>query len=240
MNAPAAAGEPVVELRGVAKTYPSTPPVRALQPTDLTIWAGQYLAIVGPSGSGKSTLMNLLGLIDRPTAGTMVFRGIDTCTATEKVLTRLRAQAIGFVFQAFHLVDYRTAWENVTLGQLYTGVRLRARRARAAECLAAVGLAHRMDVLPSTLSGGEKQRVAIARAIMNQPDLLLCDEPTGNLDTGTTCRIMDLLQALNDTGITVVTITHDPAVAARAGRRIQITDGRVTETTPAAAARQGM
>ncbi|MEJ3748577.1 ABC transporter ATP-binding protein [Actinomycetes bacterium KLBMP 9797] len=219
---------PLLVLDRVALTYPGPPPVVALHPTDLRVEAGDYLAIVGPSGSGKSTLLNILGLLDRPTAGRYHFAGVDVATLSEAARTALRGQRIGFVFQSFHLIPYRSAAENVELGQLYTRVP-RAARVRDAEVgLGAVGLSHRGHALPTTLSGGESQRVAIARALVGAPALLLCDEPTGNLDTATAAGILDLLARLHATGVTIVIITHDPAVARRAGRVVAIRDGRLT------------
>jgi putative ABC transport system ATP-binding protein len=220
---------PVIELSGVARTYQGPPPVYALRPTDLAISPGDYLAVVGPSGSGKSTLLNLLGLLDRPTQGRYVLDGIDVATLTERDRTALRGGRIGFVFQAFHLLPYRTATENVMLAHLYQAVPRAHRRAAALEALDRVGLSHRRDALPTTLSGGERQRVAIARAVVNQPSLLLCDEPTGNLDSSTAGTVLDLLDELCHRGMTLVTITHDGNVAARAGRVVTIRDGRLGE-----------
>lgn len=223
---------PLIALNQVAMTYPGPPPVPALLPTDLRIYAGDHLAIVGPSGSGKSTLLNILGLLDRPTHGRFEFSGIDVAGLREGERTALRGQRIGFVFQSFHLIPYRSVLENVELGQLYARTR-RVDRTRDAEAaLAAVGLRHRMYALPTTLSGGESQRVAIARALVGAPALLLCDEPTGNLDSRTAAGILDLLDQLHADGVTLVVITHDATVAARAQRVVAIRDGRLTETTP--------
>lgn len=220
----------VLELRGVARTYPGPPPVFALRPTDLTVRAGEHVAIIGPSGSGKSTLLNLLGLLDRPTAGRLLLDGIDTATLNERDRTALRGRRIGFVFQAFHLMPHRTTVENVMLAQLYTDRgRKSERRAEAVRALARVGLGHRLSALPSTLSGGERQRVAIARALVNRPALLLADEPTGNLDSQTAAKVLDLLAELVADGLTLLVITHDPAVAERAHRTVAIHDGKLTE-----------
>jgi putative ABC transport system ATP-binding protein len=221
---------PVIALQEVARTYPGPPPVHALHPTDLTVRPGEYLAVVGPSGSGKSTLLNLAGLLDRPTEGRYELDGIDVATLAERDRTALRAGRIGFVFQAFHLLPYRTATENVMLAQLYRAIPRSRRRTAAVEALRRVGLSHRRDALPTTLSGGERQRVAIARAVVNQPSLLLCDEPTGNLDSDTAGTVLDLLDELCAAGMTLVVITHDANVAARAQRIVAIRDGRLSET----------
>ncbi|MFJ8039239.1 ABC transporter ATP-binding protein [Kitasatospora sp. NPDC096147] len=226
-----APAQPVIELLGVARSYPGSPPVQALHPTDLTVGQGDYLAVTGPSGSGKSTLLNLLGLLDRPTSGTYRLSGIDLAGLRDAERTALRGRRIGFVFQSFHLIAHRTTVENVALAQLYVTTRRHGRRSTAEEVLRRVGLGHRLDALPTTLSGGERQRVAIARALVNEPDLLLCDEPTGNLDSATAHSVMDLIDELHAGGVTVVVITHDPTVAARAARRITILDGRL-QTRP--------
>jgi putative ABC transport system ATP-binding protein len=218
----------VLELAGVARTFPGPPPVHALLPTDLSVDAGDYLAVVGPSGSGKSTLLNLMGLLDRPSEGVLRLDGIDTARLPERDRTALRGRRIGFVFQDFQLLPYRTATENVAMAQLYTGVRRRTRTDAAQAALTRVGLAHRMHALPTTLSGGERQRVAIARALTSGPSLLLCDEPTGNLDSQTSAAILDVLAALHLDGVTVMVITHDPNVAARAQRVVTIRDGVLT------------
>lgn len=220
---------PLIDLRAVSVTYPGPPPVTALRPTDLHVAAGEHVAIVGPSGSGKSTLLNVLGLLDRPTAGRYGLDGVDVASLTEAGRTALRGRRIGFVFQSFHLIGYRTALENVELGQVYAGTPRAERRRNAEAALAAVGLGHRRHALPTTLSGGESQRVAIARALVGSPALLLCDEPTGNLDSATAAGILDLFDDLHATGVTLVVITHDPAVAARARRALTIRDGRLTE-----------
>ncbi len=220
---------PVIVLSGVAKSYSGPPVVEALRPVDLRVDCGDYLAVVGPSGSGKSTLLNILGLLDRPTSGRYELSGADTATLGERERTALRGRRIGFVFQSFHLIPYRTATENVVLAQLYVTAKRRDRVAAAQAALNRVGLGHRLDAVPTTMSGGEQQRVAIARALVNTPDLLLCDEPTGNLDSATASSVMDLIEQLHTDGVTVVVITHDPAVAARAGRRVTIRDGRLQE-----------
>jgi putative ABC transport system ATP-binding protein len=222
---------PVIELRALARTYPGPPPVPALRPADLVIGAGDYVAVTGPSGSGKSTLLHLLGLLDTPTGGSYLLDGLDTSALGDKDRSALRGRRIGVVFQAFHLLAYRTALENVLLAQLYNNTPRAGRLPAAAAALAAVGLAHRLDALPTTLSGGESQRVAIARALVNQPALLLCDEPTGNLDSHNAAGLMEVLDRLNTAGYTIVVITHDPGVAAHATRVIEISDGVLTERT---------
>jgi len=224
-------GVPVIELRGLARTYPGPPPVEALCPTDLVISAGDYVAVTGPSGSGKSTLLHLLGLLDGPTSGTYLLDGLDTSTLPDRDRSTLRGRRIGFVFQSFHLLAYRTAEENVLLAQLYNHTPRAQRRQSAAEALERVGLGHRLDALPTTLSGGERQRVAIARALVNRPSLLLCDEPTGNLDSANADTVMELLADLHGEGFTIVIITHDTTVAARAGRTVTIKDGILSETS---------
>ncbi|WP_155374423.1 ABC transporter ATP-binding protein [Catellatospora vulcania] len=216
---------PVVSFAGVGLTYPGPPPVVALRPADLTINPGEYATVIGPSGSGKSSFLNVVGLLDRPTAGRYELDGIDVGGLKEADRTALRGRRIGFVFQSFHLLPYRSALENVALAQLYTGPPAREREARAAEALAKVGLSHRAHARPTTLSGGERQRVAIARALVNNPSLLLCDEPTGNLDSATAAAVLELLDQVHASGYTVIIITHDPNVAARGQRIITIRDG---------------
>ncbi len=224
---------PVIELRGLAHSYPGPPPVPALRPAELVIEAGDYVAVTGPSGSGKSTLLHLLGLLDTPTSGSYLLDGVDTSALGDKDRSALRGRRIGVVFQAFHLLPYRTAAENVLLALLYNQTPRGARLPAAAGALDAVGLGHRLDALPVTLSGGECQRVAIARALVNSPALVLCDEPTGNLDSANAAALMGLLDDLNATGYTIVVITHDPVVAGHARRTIAISDGVLTELTGA-------
>ncbi|WP_030313768.1 ABC transporter ATP-binding protein [Streptomyces sp. NRRL B-3229] len=228
----ATASPPVLDLQGVSKAYPGPPPVTALHPTHLRVETGDFLAVVGPSGSGKSTLLNLMGLLDRPTHGTYRLSGTDVATLTERDRAALRGRRVGFVFQAFHLLPHRTALENVALARLYVTARGEHRQADAARALGRVGLGHRLDALPGRLSGGERQRVAIARAVVSAPDILLCDEPTGNLDSVTAGTVMDLLAELNQAGVTIVVITHDPAVAQRARRQVTMLDGRLSEPAP--------
>ena len=225
---------PVIELRGLARTYPGAPPVHALRPADLVIEAGDYVAVTGPSGSGKSTLLHLLGLLDTPTAGSYLLDGLDTSALSDRDRSALRGRRIGIVFQAFHLLPYRTALENVLLAELYNQTPRSARLQAAAGALGEVGLGHRLDALPTTLSGGECQRVAIARALVNRPSLVLCDEPTGNLDSRNAAALMELLDQLNADGLTIVVITHDAGVAAHAGRTVAISDGSLSERIQAA------
>jgi putative ABC transport system ATP-binding protein len=220
---------PVIELRGLARTYPGPPPVPALRPASLVIEAGGYVAVTGPSGSGKSTLLHLLGLLDAPTAGRYLLDGLDTSALRDGDRSALRGRRIGFVFQAFHLLPYRTVLENVQLALLYNQTPRAGRARAAASALEAVGMGPRLGALPTTLSGGESQRVAIARALVNQPSLLLCDEPTGNLDSRNAAALMSLLDQLNADGFTIVVITHDSAVAAHASRAIEISDGQLSE-----------
>ena len=224
---PAASATPVVEMAGVTKTYKAVPPVKALRECELRIDRGEYVAIMGPSGSGKSTLLNVLGLLDEPSTGEYRLDGQPTSGLSERARSGLRAYLIGFVFQAFHLVGYRTAVENVETGLLYQKVRRRERQQRAIEVLEQVGLAERMWATPTQMSGGERQRVALARALVRRPALVLCDEPTGNLDTTTGTQVLRLIDDLHRDGLTVVVITHDHEVSARAQRIVEIRDGVV-------------
>lgn len=216
---------PVIELRGLARTHPGPPPVEALRPADLVIDQGDYVTVTGPSGSGKSTLLHLLGLLDTATGGTYLLDGLDANAMSDRNRSALRGRRIGFVFQSFHLLPYRTAEENVILAQLYNRTPRADRHAAARDALGRVRLGHRVDALPTTLSGGERQRVAIARALVNRPSLLLCDEPTGNLDSENAATVLDLFDELHAAGLTVVVITHDPNVASRANRTVAIADG---------------
>lgn len=216
---------PVVEFAGVTRSYAGPPPVLALREADLVIGAGEYVAVTGPSGSGKSTFLNVVGLLDRPDGGVYRLDGIDTATLGERDRTALRGRRIGFVFQSFHLVRHRSAVENVTMAMIYTGVRRSDRPGRALETLERVGLTHRAGAQARHLSGGEAQRVAIARALVNRPSLLLCDEPTGNLDSVNAAAVLDLIDELNAAGLTVLMVTHDQQVAARAHRSVLIKDG---------------
>lgn len=224
------ADPPMVSLEGVERRYGTDPPVDALRGVDLQVQQGEWVAIEGPSGSGKSTLLNIVGCLDRPTSGTYRFNGLDAGRLTERERGGLRARSISFVFQSFHLLSHRSALENVMLADVYRRGPRRRRRAQAEAVLERVGLAHRSGYLPSRLSGGERQRVAIARALMGSSDLLLCDEPTGNLDTTTSAEIMDLLAGLHGDGMTILMITHSPALAARAVRQVRIVDGTTADS----------
>jgi len=220
----------VVALEGVSRTFDGSPPVEAVKNADLSVQEGDYIAIAGPSGSGKSTLLHILGCLDTPTRGVYRLLGLDVGGLSDKMRTSLRGAEIGFIFQSFHLLSYRTALENVMTGLVYNRTPRRVRRQRARDALERVGLGHRLDFLPGQLSGGERQRVAIARAIAPQPSLLLCDEPTGNLDSKTTQSILGLFDDLRSAeGLTLIVITHDEAVSRRAQRRVAITDGHLAE-----------
>ena len=219
----------VLELIKIGRQYGTEPPVHALVDVDLSLQRGDWLAITGPSGAGKSTLLNIIGCLDQPTSGTYLIDGIDTTKLTDKERTGLRSQRIGFVFQSFHLLPYRTVLENVMLAEVYRKQSQTGRRERALAALQRVGLSHRVDFLPMKLSGGERQRVAVARALVGSPSLLLCDEPTGNLDSKSTASLLDLLEKLNQEGVTLVIVTHDENVAKRAYRRVHIIDGSLTD-----------
>jgi len=218
---------PVLQLTNVSKVYPTTPPVRAVQNVDLTVDAGELLAVVGPSGSGKSTMLHIMGTLDRPTSGEVTVAGHKASDLSDAELSGLRSSHIGFVFQAFYLLTGYSALDNVADGLLYTGMSLEARRSRAREALATVGLAHRLDFVSTQLSGGERQRVAIARAIVGEHSLVLADEPTGNLDSKTSESIVDLLHDLNRAGTTIVVVTHDLEIAESLPRIVRLLDGRI-------------
>ena len=225
-----ASGEvPLLALESVGRRYGSDPPVEALRDVNLRVNLGEWLAIIGPSGSGKSTLLNVLGCLDRPTSGSYRFDGIDVAGINDGQRAGIRSRAIGFVFQAFHLLAHRSVLDNVMLSDIYRRTPRRGRRERGMEVLARVGLEDRAHFRPTRLSGGERQRVAIARSLMGSPRLLLCDEPTGNLDSATTQSVLELFGELNAHGLTIVMITHEPEVAARASRRVRIIDGLLSE-----------
>ena len=218
----------LIELQGIERNFLlGDTTVHALTALDLTIAAGEYVAVMGPSGSGKSTLLNLLGLLDRPSGGTYRLEGRDVTTLSPDELAAVRSRRIGFVFQSFHLVPRLTAAENIALPMTLAGLPPRERNERVARALADFGLEHRADHRPEQLSGGQRQRVAIARATIMQPALLLADEPTGNLDRHTGDEVVQLLEGLNASGVTLVVVTHDPGLGARAGRQLVMEDGRL-------------
>lgn len=217
---------PLIELERVSRTFDSS---QILAPVNLRVMPGDYLAICGASGSGKSTMLNILGLLDQPTTGDVFVNGQAVNNLPDSRRARLRGRTIGFVFQAFHLLPGRTAIENVDLGMMYRGIPLTERAVRSREALHRVGLDHRLDAFPSTLSGGEQQRVAIARALAADVDVLLADEPTGNLDSSTGGAILDLFDQLHADGLSLVVVTHSDEVAHRAGRLAVMTDGFLTE-----------
>jgi putative ABC transport system ATP-binding protein len=211
----------------VVREYAGAPPVHALDGVSLTVLPGEWVAIVGPSGSGKSTLLNLMGALDKPTAGMVRIAGHDVAGLSDERLSALRGRSLGFVFQSFHLLPNQSAVDNVATALMYHGVPLARRRAMAVAALRRVGLGHRLDHGPAQLSGGESQRVAIARALVGEPALVLADEPTGNLDSRTGADIMRLFAELHRDGATLVLITHDETVAAAAPRLVHLRDGRI-------------
>jgi putative ABC transport system ATP-binding protein len=229
----AAADLALIDLRGVHKHYATgEADVHALRGIDLEIARGELVAIVGPSGSGKTTLMELLGCLSRPSAGSYHLNGEAVDALSSDALARVRGREIGFVFQAFNLLPRLSLTENVGLPLLYQGVPRHERHARALAALTKVGLDHRAEHRPNQVSGGERQRAAIARALVNTPPLVLADEPTGNLDTSSGRAILDLLFEMNAAGATVVIVTHDPLIAARTRRRIEIRDGAIEQDVP--------
>ena len=218
---------PLVRLRGVSRSFGADVPVRALRGVDFEVARGERVSVVGASGSGKTTLLNIIGCLDRPTAGRYWLDGVDVSELTDRGRAGLRSREIGFVFQSFHLLSYRTVLENVMLAEVYGGRDRAGRVDRARDALEAVDIEDRADALPTRLSGGERQRVAIARAIVNRPRMLLCDEPTGNLDSATTATILALLGGLHASGLTIIVITHDPGVAEWSERRVRMVDGQI-------------
>lgn len=220
----------ILELRDICKDYQQGKfVVPVLKHVYFTMEEGEYVAVMGPSGSGKTTLMNIIGCLDKATSGTFCLDGQDVDKCSENDMSDLRLHKLGFVFQRFHLLPKQTALENVEMPLNYAGVPRKARKEIAFRALERVGLAERVGFRPNQLSGGQMQRVAIARAIVNDPKILLADEPTGALDSHSSCQVMDLFQKLNDEGVTVLMITHDPEIAEYAGRTVLIRDGELTE-----------
>ncbi len=219
--------ETLVRLENVAKVYDVGPGVRALDDVDLEIHAGEYLAIMGHSGSGKSTMLNLLGCLDKPTSGTYSLGGQDVSAMSDDELSDVRNRRIGFVFQSFNLIPWLSLLENIEVPLFYQGVSRRERHPRSRALAELVGLGDRLDHKPQELSGGQQQRVAIARSLANEPLILLADEPTGNLDSATTAEILDLLDGLHSKGMTIIVVTHEDEVAARAQRIIVLRDGKI-------------
>ena len=221
-----------IVLADVKKIYQmGDTPVAALAGVTLTIGAGEFTAIMGPSGSGKSTLMNILGCLDRPSSGSYRLDGQEVSTLTDDELALTRNKKIGFVFQNFNLLPRITALDNVALPLVYAGVEVKERKRRAAEALTAVGLENRMDHVPNELSGGQRQRVAIARALVNEPTIIMADEPTGALDTKSGNEVMEIFKNLNNAGRTIILVTHEPDIAAHAKRVIHVRDGLIVRDT---------
>jgi putative ABC transport system ATP-binding protein len=224
-----------IELAAVERVFHlGDSEVHALRSLDLSIAAGEYVAVMGPSGSGKSTLLNILGLLDRPDAGSYQLEGRDVTTLAPQEQAHVRSQRIGFVFQSFHLVPRLTAAENIALPMMLAGIAPKERAARVTQALRDYGIADRAGHRPDQLSGGQRQRVAIARSTIMQPALILADEPTGNLDRATGDDVVHLLEALNARGVTLIVVTHDPAIGARARRRVAMEDGAIVRDTRAA------
>jgi len=218
---------PIVALAEVGRTFGSIAPVVALREVDLEVDVGEWVAVVGASGSGKTTLLNIIGCLDRPTTGSYRLDGMDVADLSDPQRAGLRSRDFGFIFQSFHLLSYRTVLESVMLAEVYRRRPRAGRRDRALAALDAVGLEGRDEFLPTQLSGGQRQRVAIARALVNGPRLLLCDEPTGNLDSVSAKGILELIRGLHSQGLTIMMITHDPGVAAWAQRKVTIADGQL-------------
>lgn len=222
----------VIEIRNIIRDFPlGQETVHVLKGIDLDIESGDYIAIMGPSGSGKSTLMNLLGCLDTPTSGSYILNGKDVSKMSDDELAEIRNHEIGFVFQTFNLLPRTTALENVALPMIYAGMSKKDRTKRAEEVLKDVGLADRMDHKPNQLSGGQRQRVAVGRALVNNPSIILADEPTGNLDSKTSEEIMDLLDDIHKNGNTVIVVTHEEDIAAKAHRIIRLMDGMIDSDT---------
>jgi putative ABC transport system ATP-binding protein len=217
----------IVRFEQVSRTYPGPLPVHALIDASFSINAGEMVAVVGPSGSGKSTLLGILGCLDAPTEGKVTIAGLDATALGDAGRSKLRRDFVGFVFQQFHLIPHATALRNVEAALLYRGLSRHERRKMAGDALEVVGLGGRQHHLPAKLSGGEQQRVALARAVVTQPSLIVADEPTGNLDTTTASLVLDLLRTFVTESTAVVVVTHDPAIAARADRTIEMLDGRI-------------
>jgi len=227
------AATPVLELDRVRKVYAGTPPVEPVRGVTLTVTSGELVAVVGPSGSGKTTLLHLMAALDRPTSGVVRVAGQPVGALPDRRVAGLRAHRLGVVFQQFFLLENLTAVDNVAAGLLYRGVPGTERRRLARQALERVGLGHRLGHRPTTLSGGERQRVAIARALVGHPQVVLADEPTGNLDSAASADLVALLQALNRQGVTLVVVTHDHGVAAAMARRVELRDGQVVRDSGA-------
>jgi len=223
----------LLQVEDVHKIYPmGETSVHALRGVTLSVQAGDFVAIMGASGSGKTTLMNVIGCLDRPSSGRYLLDGVDVSQLDKRTLAGIRNGRIGFVFQGFHLIARTTALENAALPTLYTPIDKVERKKRAAAALALVGLSDRTDHFPSQMSGGQQQRVAIARALVNRPSILLADEPTGNLDSRTSVEIMQVLQRLNESGLTIIMVTHEPDIAQFARRIVTFRDGRIRSDEP--------